>query len=43
MKWQNLGDQLPQAYNPLTRFIGRSTLRILGWRIGFLWVQYFVG
>ena len=33
MKWQNLGDQLPQAYNPLTRLIGRSTLRILGWRI----------
>jgi len=33
MKWQNLGDQLPQVYNPLTRFIGRSTLRILGWRI----------
>ena len=33
MQWQKLGSQLPQVDNPLTRVIGRLTLRMMGWRI----------
>lgn len=33
MKWQKLGKELPQVYNPVTRLIGRLTLRTMGWRI----------
>jgi len=33
MKWQILGDKLPRTYNPLTRLLGRSVFKTLGWRI----------
>lgn len=33
MKWQQLGGQLPKQSNPITRFIGRSVFRLMGWRI----------
>ena len=33
MDWQQLGEALPLTRNPLTRFIGRSALMALGWRI----------
>ena len=33
MGWQVLGDNLPKTSNRLTRWIGRITLRLWGWRI----------
>ncbi len=33
MGWQVLGDNLPKSSNRLTRWIGRITLRLWGWRI----------
>lgn len=33
MQWQTLGADLPRRRNPLTRFIGRSVFRLMGWRI----------
>jgi len=33
MGWPNLGDNLPKTANPITRWIGRVTLRLWGWRI----------
>ena len=33
MGWQVLGDNLPKTANPITRWIGRVTLRLWGWRI----------
>ena len=33
MKWQQLGENLPRRRNPLAQLIGRSVLRLLGWRI----------
>ena len=33
MGWPKLGDNLPKTANPITRWIGRVTLRLWGWRI----------
>lgn len=33
MKWPELGDQLPQTRNPVTRWIGRTVFRLMGWKI----------
>ena len=33
MGWPKLGDNLPKNANPITRWIGRGTLRLWGWRI----------
>lgn len=33
MKWQTLGDKLPRTRNPLTRWLGRSVFKTMGWRI----------
>ena len=33
MVWPKLGDNLPKTANPITRWIGRVTLRLWGWRI----------
>lgn len=33
MKWQTLGNNLPRSSNPITRLIGRSVFRLMGWRI----------
>jgi len=33
MGWPKLGDNLPITANPITRWIGRVTLRLWGWRI----------
>lgn len=33
MKWQPLGEALPQRNNALARWLGRSVFRIMGWRI----------
>ncbi|MDA1075119.1 MAG: 1-acyl-sn-glycerol-3-phosphate acyltransferase [Proteobacteria bacterium] len=33
MKWQMLGPNLPQGGNALTRHLGRSLLRVMGWQV----------
>ena len=33
MGWPKLGDNLPKTAKPITRWIGRVTLRLWGWRI----------
>ena len=37
MQWQPLGPRVPRRNNPITRFIGRLGLRLLGWRMRGEW------
>lgn len=37
MQWQQLGPRVPKRRNPLTRWLGRTTLHLLGWRVTGSW------
>lgn len=37
MQWQPLGPRVPRRHNPLTRWLGRLGMRLLGWRMQGVW------
>lgn len=37
MQWQPLGPRVPKRRNVLTRWLGRATLHLLGWRVTGSW------
>lgn len=37
MQWQSLGPRVPRRHNPLTRWLGRTGMRLLGWRMQGSW------
>lgn len=37
MQWQPLGPRVPRRHNPLTRWLGRTAMRLLGWRTQGVW------
>lgn len=37
MQWQPLGPRVPRRHNPLTRWLGRLGMRLMGWRMQGVW------